>query len=214
MRKIVLDLCGGTGAWSKDYAENGYDRRLITLPDYDVRKYIPPPDTYGVLAAPPCTDFSVSGAQYWLMKDMDNRTIDSMGIVLACLRIIAMVQPVFWALENPIGKLSRWLGKPQLIFNPCDYGDPWTKRTCLWGRFNLPVKNPTEPVCIISGNYIRKDGTKGKKYSPIHMKMKDSSIRSITPPILQKRFTRLTDERSITTLRPGRRRSRARVRIA
>ena len=28
----------------------------------------------GVLAAPPCTDFSGSGAQYWGIKDEDGRT--------------------------------------------------------------------------------------------------------------------------------------------
>jgi hypothetical protein len=41
-RRIILDLCGGTGSWSKPYQEAGYDVRIITLPDYDVRTYIPP----------------------------------------------------------------------------------------------------------------------------------------------------------------------------
>lgn len=31
--KIILDLCGGTGAWSRPYKEAGYDVRLITLPE-------------------------------------------------------------------------------------------------------------------------------------------------------------------------------------
>jgi len=39
MSKIILDLCGGTGAWSKPYKEAGYDVRLITLPDYDILNY-------------------------------------------------------------------------------------------------------------------------------------------------------------------------------
>lgn len=30
--KIILDLCGGTGSWSKPYRDAGYDVRLITLP--------------------------------------------------------------------------------------------------------------------------------------------------------------------------------------
>jgi len=55
MNKIILDLCGGTGAWSKSYKDAGYDVRLITLPAYDVRTYIPPDNVYGILAAPPCT---------------------------------------------------------------------------------------------------------------------------------------------------------------
>lgn len=49
-------------------------------------------------------------------------------------------------MENPVGRLVRWIGKPVMIFNPCDYGDPYTKKTCLWGRFNVPVANPVEPV--------------------------------------------------------------------
>jgi len=185
MPKIILDLCGGTGAWSAPYAQAGYDCRLVTLPAQDVRTYEPPPDVHGILAAPPCTDFAVSGAQYWLLKDMDNRTIDSMGIVMACLRIIAVAQPAWWALENPVGKLGRWLGKPQLIFNPCDYGDPYTKRTCLWGQFNLPIKNPVEPGYVTAAN--------GDRYAPQIMRTGGKSartkeIRSITPPRFARAF--------------------------
>ena len=35
--KIILDLCGGTGSWSKPYLEAGYTMFNITLPEYDVR---------------------------------------------------------------------------------------------------------------------------------------------------------------------------------
>jgi hypothetical protein len=56
--KIILDLCGGTGSWSRPYKEAGYDVRVITLPDNDVRNYTPPRNVYGILAAPPCTEFS------------------------------------------------------------------------------------------------------------------------------------------------------------
>ena len=51
-KKIILDLCGGTGAWSKPYRDAGYDVRVITLPDHDVLTYIPPENVYGILAAP------------------------------------------------------------------------------------------------------------------------------------------------------------------
>ena len=39
--KIILDLCGGSGSWSRAYQAAGYDVRLITLPDYDVLDYEP-----------------------------------------------------------------------------------------------------------------------------------------------------------------------------
>jgi hypothetical protein len=46
--KIILDLCGGTGAWSRPYLEVGYDVRNITLPEYDVRLYQPLDNVYGI----------------------------------------------------------------------------------------------------------------------------------------------------------------------
>lgn len=181
--KIILDLCGGTGAWSKPYKEAGYDVRVVTLPEYDVRKYYPPHlrDIYGILAAPPCTHFSVSGAQYWSKKDADGRTFEDISILTACLMIIARTKPKFWAIENPVGRMRHLLGDPALIFNPCDYGDPYTKKTCLWGQFCIPGKNPVEPV------FIRDNGIGKKKYSLIHFKTggkseKTKRLRSMTPP--------------------------------
>ncbi|MDR1001701.1 MAG: hypothetical protein LBL82_00300 [Oscillospiraceae bacterium] len=35
--KIILDLCGGSGAWSIPYKEAGYDVRVITLTAYPLK---------------------------------------------------------------------------------------------------------------------------------------------------------------------------------
>ena len=139
-QRLILDLCGGSGSWSRPYAEAGYRVQLITLPNHDVRTFVPPPDVWGVLAAPPCTEFS--------MARNGNRTtrphdfIAGMECVNACLRIILQSRPVWWALENPTGHLSKFLGTPRDTFEPCDFGDPWTKRTALWGDFHLPTRGP------------------------------------------------------------------------
>jgi len=45
-KKIILDLCGGTGAWSRPYKEAGYDVRVITLPEHDVKTFVPPSAVY------------------------------------------------------------------------------------------------------------------------------------------------------------------------
>ena len=116
-KKVILDLCGGTGAWSRPYKEASYDVRNITLPDYDVRLYIPPENVYGILAAPPCTDLAGSGARWWESKGKE-KLLKALATVDACLRIIIISSPVFWALENPVGRLSKYLGKPELYFNP------------------------------------------------------------------------------------------------
>ncbi len=66
------------------------------------------------------------------------------------MRIILISNPKFWCLENPIGRLVNYLGKPKMYFHPYEYGDPYTKKTCLWGQFNIPKKHLVEPVKKIS----------------------------------------------------------------
>ena len=165
---IILDLCGGTGAWSKPYKDAGYDVRLITLPDHDVRLYQPPDNVYGVLCAPPCTHLAGSGARWWATKG-ESALLESLSIVDACLRIVVVTKPVFWCLENPVGRLVHYLGKPEMYFNPCDYGDPYTKKNCLWGEFNAPIQTPVEPT----------EGSKMHRMGPCSNRQE---LRSITPP--------------------------------
>lgn len=150
--KIILDLCGGTGAWSKPYKEAGYDVRLVTLPETDVRTYQPPKDVYGILAAPPYPMFSFCRTNAKKPRDLT----EGMELIIACLNIIWACQkqlksdvqkypPLkFWALENPRGMLEWFLGKPALEFQPYEYGDNYKKRTHIWGCFKEPKKNPIE----------------------------------------------------------------------
>jgi len=145
MKKIILSLCDVTGNWVYYYAKRKkrYDVRLFDLPD-DIRLLhkIDKP-VYGIVAAPPCTMFASSGARW---KRTKGEMRKALSIVDACLRMVVIYKPKFWAIENPVGKLVRYLGKPVMYFNPCDYGDPYTKKTCLWGEFNIPIKNPVEPT--------------------------------------------------------------------
>lgn len=148
-RKIILDLCGGTGAWSMPYSKKGYDVRNITLPDYDIRTYKPPENVYGILAAPPCTQFSFARSRNTKIKNPRNLK-SGMELIIACLNIIWKCQYEiekqsakkttlkFWALENPNGFLKYFLGKPIYSFDPWYFGDMYKKRTHLWGWFNKP----------------------------------------------------------------------------
>lgn len=144
--RIILDLCGGTGSWSKPYKDAGYDVRIITAPAFDVRTYVPPENVYGVLAAPPCTMFSMARTVAKDPRDLKG----AMETVEACLRIIWKCQYEgkrlqFWALENPKARLRWFLGKPAMTFNPFQYGDAHRKPTDLWGNFNTELKqNPVD----------------------------------------------------------------------
>lgn len=154
-KKIILDLCGGTGAWSQFYRESkdyeviivdpyGDEQENATLVKEDIRLFVAPQKVHGVVAAPPCTHLSGSGARWWAEKG-EEALRDSLSIVDACIRVVYKTDPVWWALENPVGRLTTYLGKPKLIFNPYDYGTPTKKRTCLWGNFTKPIKDPIEP---------------------------------------------------------------------
>src|SRR5687767_4928011 len=98
-RRIILDLCGGTGAWSKPYREAGYDVRVITLPQ-DVRLLPPMSETvHGILAAPPCDHFARVGARWWKQKGTP-ALLDGLSVVDACLRAVILYEPRWWVLEN------------------------------------------------------------------------------------------------------------------
>ena len=133
--RVILDRCGGTGGWSRPYVEAGYDVRVVTLPAINVRDYTCNTPVHGVLAAPPCTQYAGSGARWWAGKAPE-LLAEANEIVRACLRIIDETAPEWWALENPVGRLRKYLGPHVMTFNPSDYGgqdgdDPYTKRTCL-----------------------------------------------------------------------------------
>lgn len=189
--KIILDLCGGTGAWSKPYKDAGYDVRNITLPDFNVKTYIPPENVYGILAAPPCPMFSFCRTNAKKPRDLKV----GMDLVIACLNIIWECQsrldedtqkysPLkFWVLENPNGMLKWFLGKSALEFQPFEYGDDYKKKTHLWGWFNEPKKNP------IQCTKPKFDRLKTKEiHGEYYGKLSRTERRAITPQGFAKAF--------------------------
>jgi len=139
-KKIILDLCGGTGAWSKPYRDAGYDVRVVTLPKDDVRTYEPPKNVYGILAAPPCTMFSIVRTTPKRPRDFNEglETVDAVMRIVRTCRLNGGLK--FWAMENPRGYLQQFIGRPYFQFDPTEFGDKHNKVTQLWGYFNTPVK--------------------------------------------------------------------------
>lgn len=178
---VIFDLCGGTGAWSAPYRDAGYDVRIVEpklglFGDSDVRLLeVPDVPVHGVLAAPPCTHFAIGGATHWKRKGM-GPVLEGLSVVDACLRFIWATRPTWWALENPHGRLARWLGPPLVWFDPCDYGDPWTKRTGLWGNFTIPEPSPV-PVTVTKRNESIKGHGEARR-----------TERSVTPPGFARAF--------------------------
>jgi len=202
MQNIILDLCGGTGAWSKPWKDAGFDVRVITLPQWDVTLtgrlnnelvfYNPNRKThmdvnidevYGILAAPPCTMFSDARTNAKTPRDLR----EGMKTVLGCLAVVYMCQyatksdqqkysPLkFWALENPwYGRLKWFLGNPKFVFDPWEFGDAYKKRTALWGYFNEPIKTITNMDDVLTKEQIEKHKTNSQTLPKFdYMRSKD-----------------------------------------
>lgn len=186
--KIILDLCGGTGAWSNPYRDAGYDVRVITLPYQDVLAYQPPDNVYGIMAAPPCTKFSKAN---WRVKKVDRDFKEGMSIVKGCMDIIWAVQEKgallkFWALENPMGYLYNFMGFPYFYFQPWQFGDTSylaTKRTALWGYFNKPPKTVQKRTVPFISAHNKRNGQRpcNTEWSSFG-KNNRAEMRAITPP--------------------------------
>jgi hypothetical protein len=61
-------------------------------------------------------------------------------------------------IENPAkGVLKEYLGEPRYSYEPWWYGSPWSKRTSLWGEFNIPPRKymKWEDVPKIPELYVR-----------------------------------------------------------
>lgn len=149
---------------------------------------------YGILAAPPCTMFSFARTNAKKPRDLNY----GMATVQACLNIIWKCQKQiskdqqrkptlkFWALENPNGMLNWFLGHPVFQFHPYEFGDGYSKNTCLWGYFNKPIKTHTEE----NGRVIK------KKFDKLLMP-ELKKIKSVSDEIFRNAKTR-QDLRSIT----------------
>ena len=153
-QQLILSLCDYTGIMSQPYLDAGYKVVRIDLKHGDdVRLLTDPIERYGrihgVIAQPPCTHLAGSGARWWESKG-EEALLEAMSIVDACIRIATVARPKWWVLENPVGRLSSYLGPADFHFHPWEYAlladDPrseaYTKKTCLWGSFRPPVRNP------------------------------------------------------------------------
>lgn len=121
--------------------------------------YLPEGEEWDLMVAhPPCTYLSVSGAQwYYHPEDKDlpkekrrphplypTRAQDREDAVEFFMKFYnSDVKRI--AIENPVGIMSTRFRKPDQIIEPWMFGDEASKKTCLWLK-NLPKLNPTNIV--------------------------------------------------------------------
>lgn len=134
-----------------------------------------------IIAFPPCTHLSSSGAVYWPEKQKDGRQKEGFDFFMK----ISNLEVPKISIENPVGIVSTLWRKPDQIINPFQFGEPYRKKTCLWLK-GLPLLVPTkiiEPLgsWCSGGQYggRRKDGT--RKITPSQLRTyRDAKNRSRT----------------------------------
>lgn len=100
-----------------------------------------------MIAHPPCTFLSVSGARHLYNKDgsknLDRWTNQKLALDFVQALMNAPIEKI--AIENPVSVISSQIRKPDQIIQPWMFGDEATKTTCLWLK-NLPKLEPTNIV--------------------------------------------------------------------
>ena len=196
--RVILSLFDHSGAWSKPYRDAGYPVIAFDVKEpggfgysHDIADFsceylleeLGLHTIYGILAAPPCTHFTNSGAQYWKAKDADGRTDEMLELVYMVFRTVELFGPRFWCFENPVGRLPKLipdLGKPW-YFEPYFFGDAYTKKTGLWGSFHTDLpRNDVEPIrACKAGSWLMQLGGSSER---------TKALRSVTPPGFARAF--------------------------
>ena len=100
-----------------------------------------------MVAHPPCTHLSVSGARHFAAKQASGVQQEALEFV----RFLMAAEVPMIAIENPISIISSRIRKPDQVIQPWQYGHGETKATCLWLK-GLPLLTPTN---IVSGREAR-----------------------------------------------------------
>ena len=99
-----------------------------------------------MIAHPPCTDLSVSGAAWFEKKRKNGNQYASASFFMT----LAKCDIPKIAIENPVCIMSKLWRKPDQIVHPWMFGHPEQKATCLWlkGLPNLKETNNVKELML------------------------------------------------------------------
>jgi len=203
MGKRCVDLFAGTGGFSSAFADSDeWDVTTVEINDEqkpdmvaDVWELQPSdlPSADVVLASPPCTYFSLAGNHdAWDGKNpvtTDSR--NAVGLVYHTLGLIHGMNPEYWFLENPRGRMRYVLGEPAGTVHYCQYGKDYKKPTDLFGKHPLTLEYRTCNTGAGGGCHVRNaanDGTATTASMP-----RDPAKRSAVPYELSEAILRAVE---------------------
>lgn len=165
MNKTIFCLFEYSDTFAGLYRQLGYNTVAVDLLlgsnifDFDYKKY---ENVVGIISHPPCTEFANSGSKHWEYKDkyLPQLLQHAIRMVKKVIEIKDYHRPDFWFIENPVGRIEQYvqLPTPILKFHPYEYAgwsdnpllEAFTKKTILYGKYNLPIKKPIDNVPLES----------------------------------------------------------------
>ena len=151
----------GYNVFSSDV--NNFDKidYVVDILEFDISKLPFKPDL--IWASPPCTYFSVASIGKHWNKDHTPKTeqaVFGVKVIKKTISIIKQLNPRYWYIENPRGKLRKldfMIGLQRTTVWYCKYGDTRAKPTDIWTNNLRSVFNPNgwqpRPECF-NGNKI------------------------------------------------------------
>ena len=145
----VLIACEYSGRVRDAFIGGGHDAMSCDLlgtdtpgPHYqgDVRDVLDYPWDL-MIAHPPCTNLSVSGAAWFAKK----RLLGAQQASASFFMMLAKADIPRIAIENPVCVMSSLWRKPDQVIQPWMFGHAEQKATCLWLK-GLPKLTPTNNV--------------------------------------------------------------------
>jgi hypothetical protein len=144
----ILELFAGSRSFSKVAEELGHETFSVDIKAFDNIDYVTdilefdinkiPFKPEVIWASPPCTYFSVASIGKHWNKDHTPKTKEAVlgcKIIIKTLEIINELQPDYYFIENPRGKLRKlkFMQKiPRATVTYCQYGDTRMKPTDIW----------------------------------------------------------------------------------
>jgi hypothetical protein len=172
----VLVACEYSGRVRDAFIRGGHEAMSCDLlptdapgPHYegDVRDLLDYPWDL-MIAHPPCTHLSVSGAAWFKEKRIDGR--QQVGV--SFFKMLAKADIPRIAIENPVCIMSTMWRKPDQVIQPWQFGHGETKATCLWLKNLMPLV----PTNIVAG---RDQRLHKLPPSPVRWKLRSETYQGI-----------------------------------
>lgn len=184
----ILDLFSGTQSIASVFRERGWETftldfnleftntdwqvDILQVTAQDILERFGKPDV--IWASPPCTTFSVASIGRHWNKNHTPKTPEAeigLQILFKTVELIKELQPKYFFIENPRGKMRKMPIMEQFnrhTVTYCQYGDTRMKPTDLWTNHPNPNFKPickNGYPCHVAAPRGSKTGTQGLKGS-------------------------------------------------